>query len=100
MISPDIQPFRSPNGGHTINSRRQMQEDLARSGAYAWEKGIEQDIAQNTHASGLREAKAFSGANASHSEKAAQAAHLGAARKSRGKARLALDNFGALDDIA
>lgn len=46
MIAPDISPFQSPNGNYTINSRAQWKEDLARSNAFAWEPGIEKDIAR------------------------------------------------------
>lgn len=46
MIAPDIQPFRSPNGA-MITSRAEWKNDLQKSGAIAWEPGIDKDIARN-----------------------------------------------------
>ena len=46
MIAPDIQPFTSPNGTR-INSRAEWKRDLQKSGALAWEPGIDKDIARN-----------------------------------------------------
>lgn len=47
MISPDIQPYVSPNGNYLVNSRAERQRDLQKSGAIAWEPGIDKDIAKN-----------------------------------------------------
>jgi putative FmdB family regulatory protein len=45
-IRPDITPYQSPNGDYMVNSRSQRKEDLKRSGAIAWEPGIDKDIAR------------------------------------------------------
>lgn len=47
MISPDIEPYKSPNGNYLVNSRSQRQKDLQRSGAIGWEPGLDKDIARN-----------------------------------------------------
>jgi hypothetical protein len=46
MIAPDLAPYQSPNGGHWVSGKRERIEDLRRSGAIAWEKGMEKDIAR------------------------------------------------------
>lgn len=47
MITPEIQPYLSPNGNRLISSREERKKDLQRSGAIAWEPGIDKDIAKN-----------------------------------------------------
>ena len=46
MVSVDIPAYVSPSTGKLINSRQQRKEDLLKSNAYAWEPGIEKDIAR------------------------------------------------------
>jgi len=46
MISPDLPPYQSPNGGHWVSGKKERAEDLKRSNAISWEKGIEKDIAR------------------------------------------------------
>lgn len=46
-VIAEITPFTSPNSEKLIDSRAKWREDLKRSGAIAWEPGIDQQISRN-----------------------------------------------------
>jgi len=47
MIAPEIPSYVSPASGKLISSRVQRTEDLKESRCYAWEPGMERDVARN-----------------------------------------------------